>query len=184
MDLRPATAADLTGVIEIDATIESHRYLHVDRSGESFNIQWKIEDRPLRQRLITNIPLDDDKQFSYRQIATGIEDGIAQVAQHDDQIVAAMLAQPQADLLKLLDLRVDFDYRRQGLATAMLYHVIGAARELHLRAVSAESRANNDPANQLLVKLGFHLAGLDSHRHSNHDLVKEAVTLLWYADLD
>ena len=95
-----------------------------------------------------------------------------------------MLAQPQLDVLRLLDLRVDFDHRREGLATAMLYHTMGLARELKLRAVFAESQAINDPANQLLAKLGFHLAGLDSHRHSNHDLVKEAVTLLWYAAQD
>jgi len=184
MELRPATAADLAGVIEIDATVESHRYLHIDRSGEGLNVQWKIEDRPLRERLITSIALDDDRQFSYRQIATGIDDGIARVAEHEGQIVAAMLAQPQMDVLKLIDLRVDFDHRREGLATAMVYHAIGVAREMKLRAVTAESRANNDPANQLLAKLGFHLAGLDSHRHSNHDLVKEAVTLIWYAVLD
>jgi ribosomal protein S18 acetylase RimI-like enzyme len=184
MELRPATAADLAGVIEIDATIESHRYLHIDRSGEGLNVLWKIEDRPLRERIITSLALDDDRQFSYRQIATGIEDGLAQIAEHDHQIVAAMLAQPQVDVLRLIDLRVDFDHRREGLATAMLYHAIGVGREMKLRAVSVESHANNDPANQLLFKLGFHLAGLDSHRHSNHDLVKESVTLLWYATLD
>jgi ribosomal protein S18 acetylase RimI-like enzyme len=184
MELRPATAADLPGVIEIDATIESHRYLHIDRQGEGININWKIEDRPLRERLISDWPLDDDRQFAYRQIATGIDDGIAQVAEHDGQIVAAVIAQQQLDVLKLIDLRVDFDHRREGLATAMLYQLIGTARDLKLRAVSAESRANNDPANQLLVKLGFHLAGLDSHRYSNHDLVKETVTLIWYTTLD
>jgi ribosomal protein S18 acetylase RimI-like enzyme len=81
-------------------------------------------------------------------------------------------------------LRVDFDHRREGLATAMMFYVIQTAREAQLRAVAAESAANNDPANQLLAKLGFQLTGLDSHRNSNHDLVKEAVTLLWYATLD
>jgi ribosomal protein S18 acetylase RimI-like enzyme len=184
MELRPAISADLPGVIEIDATIESHRYLHIDRSGEGLNVHWKIEDRPLRERLITTAVLTDDHQFSYRQIVTGIDDGLAQVAEHDGQIVAAMLAQPRLDVLKLIDLRVDFDHRREGLATAMLYHAIGVAREMQLRAVAAESPANNDPANQLLAKLGFHLAGLDSLRNSNHDLVKEAVTLLWYTTLD
>jgi ribosomal protein S18 acetylase RimI-like enzyme len=171
-------------VLEIDATIESHRYLHIDRSGEGLNIHWKIEDRKLRERLITTIALTDEHQFSYKQIVTGIDEGLAQVAEHDGQIVAAMLAQPQLDILKLIDLRVDFDHRREGLATAMLYHAIANARENKWRAVTAESSANNDPANQLLVKLGFHIAGLDSLRNSNHDLVKEAVTLLWYATLD
>jgi ribosomal protein S18 acetylase RimI-like enzyme len=184
MELRPAKAADLPGVVEIDATIESHRYLHIDRSGEGLNVTWKIEDRPLRDRLITAQPLDDEIQFIYRQIATGIDEGLAQVAEHEDQIAAALLGQTQRDVLKLFDLRVDFDHRREGLATAMLYQAIATAREQSLRAVSIETSANNDPANQLLGKLGFNIAGLDSHRHSNHDLVKEAVTLLWYNALD
>jgi ribosomal protein S18 acetylase RimI-like enzyme len=183
MELRSATAADLPGLVDIDATIESHRYLHIDHSGEGLNVQWKIEDRPLRERLISALPLDDDLQFIYRQVTTDIDDGIALVAEHDDQLAAAMIAQQSGDVLKLLDLRVDFDHRREGLAMAMLFRVIQTARESGLRAVSAESAANNDPANQLLVKLGFVMTGLDSHRRSNHDLVKESVTLLWYAPL-
>jgi ribosomal protein S18 acetylase RimI-like enzyme len=184
MELRAATAADLAGVIEIDAAVESHRYLHISRTGEGLNLQWSLEDRPLRERLISVLPLDDDLQFTYRQVLTGMDEGIARVAEHDGQIVASFLAQVRGDVMKLLDLRVDFDHRREGLATALLYQTIADAREMNLRAVSAESAANNDPANRLLEKLGFQLAGLDSHRHSNHDLVKEAVTLLWYATLD
>ena len=184
MQLRPASKTDLTGIIEIDAAIESHRYLHIDRAGEGLNLQWKIEDRPLRERLISNFKLDDDRQFTYRQIVTGADEGIVQVAEHDEQIVAALLAQTQGDVLKLIDLRVDFDHRRQGLATAMMFHLLSVGREQNLRAVMAESQANNDPANQLLSKLGFEIAGLDTQRNSNHDLVKEVVTLFWYASLD
>jgi ribosomal protein S18 acetylase RimI-like enzyme len=184
MELRPAKPADLPGINEIDAAVESHRYLHIDRSGDGLNIHWKIEDRPLRERLISAFPLDEDQQFNYRQIITGIDEGITQVAEHDGQIVAALLAQVRGDVLKLIDLRVDFDHRREGLATAMMFQLMGTGRESKLRAILAESQANNDPANQLLAKLGFEMAGLDSQRHSNHDLVKEAVTLVWYASLD
>jgi len=183
MELRPAKPADLAGVFDIDAAIESHRYLHIDRSGDALDVVWKIQDRPLRERLISSLPMDDELQFMYRQIVTGIEEGIAQVAEHDGQIVAGMIAQQRSDVLWLLDLRVDFDHRREGLATAMLFMLMHTARERNLRAVAAETLANNDPANQLLVKLGFQLAGLDTHRHSNHDLVKETVTLSWYATL-
>jgi ribosomal protein S18 acetylase RimI-like enzyme len=186
MEIRPAVAADLAGLVEIDATTESLRYLHIDRSGEGLNVQWKVEHRPLRERIIQQLVLDDEKQFEYRQITTGIEDGIAVVAEHDGQIVAAMAAKPNVNrgVLELIDLRVDFDHRRQGLGTAMLYHAMQVGREMQMRAVAAESPANNDPSNQLLDKLGFQLAGLDALRTSNHDLVKEAVTLLWYVTLD
>jgi ribosomal protein S18 acetylase RimI-like enzyme len=110
---------------------------------------------------------------------------VAILAEHDDQKVALLVAQPspQTGTMRVADLRVDYDFRRQGLATAMLFQVIAEARARELRAVTAESRANNIPLNQLLEKLGFELAGLDTHRHSNHDLVKESATLLWYAPL-
>jgi ribosomal protein S18 acetylase RimI-like enzyme len=66
----------------------------------------------------------------------------------------------------------------------MLYQLLAVARNQELRAVRAETPASNYPAIRLLRKIAFELAGLDTHRHSNHDLVKEQVTLLWYAALD
>jgi ribosomal protein S18 acetylase RimI-like enzyme len=186
MELRPATPADLTGIADIDATVESHRYLHIDRAGDGLNVHWKIEDRPLRERVIHTQPLGDDRQFLYRQMIAGIEEGLTLVAEHDGQIVAALAGRsdPDRGLFELIDLRVDFDFRRQGLGTAMMFQAIQTARKSQLRAIAAESPANNDPASQLLTKLGFQIGGLDSLRHSNHDLVKEAVTLLWYLVLD
>jgi ribosomal protein S18 acetylase RimI-like enzyme len=186
MELRPAITADLPGIFDIDATVESRRYLHIDRTGEELNIHWKIEDRPLRERVIYQLKLDDDRQFLYRQMVTGIEEGLTLVAEHDEQIVAAFAGRtdPIRGLFEVLDLRVDFDFRRQGLGTGIMFRAIQSAREAKLRAVAAESTANNDPANQLLVKLGFAIGGLDSLRNSNHDLVKESVTLLWYLSLE
>jgi hypothetical protein len=40
------------------------------------------------------------------------------------------------------------------------------------------------PAARFLLKAGFDLCGVDTHFSSNHDLVKEAVSLFWYASLD
>ncbi len=108
------------------------------------------------------------------------------MAVHDGEAVALLLAQrqPAAGVLRLLDVRVDFDHRRQGLATALLYAAIATARQGELRAIAADVPANNGPAHALLAKLGFALAGLDTHRGSNHDLVKETVALFWYLTLD
>ncbi len=107
MELRPASVADLAGLVEIDATMESMRYLHIDASGEGLNVNWKVEDRPLRERLIEQLELDDERQFAYRQIATGLDEGVTQVADHNGQIVAAMVAKPDVvrSVLVLIDLR-------------------------------------------------------------------------------
>ena len=86
--------------------------------------------------------------------------------------------------MELIDLRVDYEYRGQGLGSALLYHVINRARETGMRAVTATTLTNNLPAARFLLKAGFDLAGVDTHFASNHDLVKEAVALFWYAALD
>lgn len=179
------TAADIDSVVEIDGTIESMRYLHVEKSGEGLSLTWKTQERPLREKLIQPNALDDERLFALKQVAGGVEEGFAVVAEHDGTIVAAALAQidPAAGAMRLLDLRVDYDFRRQGLATALLFQVINEARNRELRAVSAETSTNNIVAAELLRKCGFELAGLDLQRRSNHDLVKEVVTLFWYAAL-
>jgi ribosomal protein S18 acetylase RimI-like enzyme len=185
VNIRPIQPEDLDRLADIDGTIESERYLHLDRSGEGFAVTWKLEDRNLREKLIERNAVNDDQSFVLRQIVTGADEGIALLAEHDDQAVAMLVAQPQPPLgtMKIVDLRVDYDFRRQGLATAMVYQIIQQARDSELRAVTSEARTNNFPANQMLVKLGFDLGGVDTQRHSNHDLVKEAVTLFWYAAL-
>jgi ribosomal protein S18 acetylase RimI-like enzyme len=186
MEIRPITPQDLNALPDVDGTIESAEYLHLEQSGEGLSITWKIEKRPLRQKLIQSNPLDEETSFAVKQIASGADDGLALVAEHEGAPVALLAAQPNhaAGVLHMIDLRVDYDHRREGLATAMIYQAINRARELEMRAVSAEVRANNLPGNELLLKCGFDLAGIDTRRHSNHDVVKESATLIWYAALD
>ena len=181
------TMQDLERLVDIDGTVESSRYLHLDRNGEGFEVAWKLEERPLRQKLIEPNRLPDETAFLVKQIVTGADEGLVLVAEYDDDIIALAIAQerPAVSTLHVHDLRIDYDLRRQGLGTALLYQVIAHAREREgVRAVSAETLTNNDPANHLLAKCGFELSGVDTRRNSNHDVVKEAATLLWYAPLD
>jgi ribosomal protein S18 acetylase RimI-like enzyme len=186
MQIRPVTPADVNALIEIDATIESSSYVHVDRTGEGLAVQWKLEERPLRSKFVDRNRPTEELQFSLKQLAGQMDEGVALLAEHEGAMVALLLAQPspQFRTMRLLDVRVDSDYRRQGLATAMIYQVIAEARTRELRAVTAETPANNVRASQLFMKLAFELSGIDTKRHSNHDLVKEAATLIWYASLD
>ena len=186
MQIRPMQMADLEMLREIDGTIESNEYLHLDRTGEGLSVSWKLERRPLRQRVIETNALEGDSMFNVKQIVSGVEDGLAIMAEHDDLPVALLVAHrdDQNKTLKLIDIRVDYDLRRQGLATAMIYQSINEARSRALRAVTAEVLTNNLPACQLLLKCGFDLAGVDTQRQTNHDLVRESATLFWYASLD
>lgn len=186
MQIRPIRPADLDRLIDIDGTIESSHYLHVDRSGEGLAAVWKIEERPLREKRMERNAPSDEAEFQLKQVVSGVEEGLALLAEHDEVNVAVLVArlEPQFGAIRVVDLRVDFEHRRQGLGSAMIYQVISEARAREVRAVTAETRTDNFPAANFLTKCGFDLAGLDTRRHTNHDLVKEAVTLFWYASLD
>lgn len=186
MLIRPGAAADLDAIVEIDSVIESTDYLHVDRGGDVSSLSWKLERRPLREKLILANPFDDDTHYVLKQVLTGMDDGIALVAEHDGQVVGSLLAQhrPQFETIELIDLRVDYDFRRQGIATVMMFQLIEKARQQeNVRAISCMTLTNNSPAAQLLDKHGWELSGLDVRRRSNHDLVKESATLIWYYEI-
>jgi len=180
------TTEDSRSLADIDGTIESTQYLHLDRSGEGVSIKVSVEVRPAREKQIIAFPIDDDLNIVWKQVVAGMDEGIALVAEHEETVVAAALAQPDPSrgTMRLLDIRVDYDFRRQGVGSAMLYQIIQQTRDSELRAVIAEVRSNNFPASQFLLKTGFDLSGVDVRRHSNHDMVKESATLFWYAALD
>src|SRR5438094_683497 len=116
--------------------------------------------------------LSDETHFAAKQIATGADEGLALLAEHEERPVGLMIAQPRYDqrTLEVVDLRIDYEHRRQGLATAMIYQAINLARERELRAVMVQTRTNNFPASQFLVKSAFDVCGIDTRRHSNHDM--------------
>ena len=45
MVIRPLTAADLTFINDIDATIDATQYLHDDSSGEGLARSWRLQQR-------------------------------------------------------------------------------------------------------------------------------------------
>jgi ribosomal protein S18 acetylase RimI-like enzyme len=185
MEIRAMTAKDLPNVAEIDATVESGQYLHIHREGEGLSGIWKFEPRPLRQARTHRQALTDEQAFTIRQIVIGAEEGIALVAEHDGAIAAAAAAQidPGAGVMRVIDLRVDFDFRRNGLASGLLFQIVQESRQRELRAVAARAISDNFPAIELLAKLNFEPAGFDIYAQSNHDLVKDSVMLFWYLRL-
>jgi ribosomal protein S18 acetylase RimI-like enzyme len=185
MEVRPVASVDLDALRDIDGTIESTEYLHLEQSGEALALTWKLDRRPLRQKLIDANILSDEVRFTAKQIATGADDGLALLAEHETLPVGLLIAQPRHEtgVLEVIDLRIDYEHRRQGVATAMIFQAVNFARQRELRAVLAQVRTNNLPANQFLLKSAFDLSGLDTRRMSNHDVVKESATLVWYAAL-
>src|SRR3954467_5829370 len=115
MEIRPVTPADLDDLAEIDGTIESASYLHLDRSGEGLALSWKLSERPLRETRIRPNRLDDERLFALKQLATRIEESLPPPPPHGGDKVALLVAQvePARKAIRIHDLRVDFDHRRE-----------------------------------------------------------------------
>src|SRR5437867_1622569 len=116
MEIRVANMSDLAKLIEIDGTVESTRYLHLDHSAEGMSASWRIEERAARQKLIDSNRLSDETLFVYKQIISGADEGAAMVIELNESLAAAMVAEhrPASGTLHIVDLRVDYDQRRQG----------------------------------------------------------------------
>src|SRR4051812_33397601 len=93
MQIRPAISSDLDQLSDIDGTINSSNYLHVEKSGEGFGQIWKLQERPLRSKLIESNPVPDDTRFAMKQIIGEIEEGMAIVADHSQIVVGCLIAQ-------------------------------------------------------------------------------------------
>src|SRR3954469_17021934 len=93
MQIRPVESADLPALIEIDGTIDSSSYLHVERSGEGMSVAWKIEERALRAKMTDRNRPTDDSQFVLKQIVTGAEEGRALLAEHEGAMIGLLVAQ-------------------------------------------------------------------------------------------
>lgn len=79
--------------------------------------------------------------------------------------------------IRVWDLYVHPDYKRKGIATALMNMIKSAAREAGVRAVVLESQTSNYPAISFYLSQGFDLVGLDTISYSNEDVSKGEVRI-------
>jgi ribosomal-protein-alanine N-acetyltransferase len=71
------------------------------------------------------------------------------------------------DELHINNLAVVPDFRRQGVATALLRRVMDEAARFGIRRTMLEVRQSNTPARQLYERFGFVVAGTRSNYYTN-----------------
>jgi len=84
------------------------------------------------------------------------------------------------DELHINNLAVAPEYRRRGVATALLGFVLNEAHKLGVRRATLEVRRSNDAARHLYERFGFAAAGVRRAYYSNP--VEDAI-VLWREDL-
>ena len=81
-----------------------------------------------------------------------------------------------ADELHINTIAVDGQYRRQGLATRLMIHVMGEAARRGARRATLEVRASNEAARKLYESLGFAVTAV---RRRYYTSPEEDALILW-----
>ena len=81
------------------------------------------------------------------------------VALEDDRVVGYIGSQSVIDQADVMNIAVDPDYRRRGIAEALIQRLVNGLQERGVTGLLLEVRVSNDPARSLYEKLGFVVVG-------------------------
>ena len=89
------------------------------------------------------------------------------VALDGEMVVGYVGSQTVIDETDMMNIAVHPEYRRRGIAEALIDALVNALREKGSRALSLEVRASNDPAITLYQKMGFSQVGRRPNYYRN-----------------
>ncbi len=101
---------------------------------------------------------------------------ISRAARKDGRVAGYIFASRILDEGHILDLAVHPDFRRQGIASALVAHVIEHLREEGIRFIFLEVRESNVPAIKMYGKFGFEEIGIRKNYYVSPD--EDAVVMV------
>ena len=107
--------------------------------------------------------------WSENSVASELKNPLALwlVAVDGDTVVGYIGSQTVLDETDMMNVAVHPDYRRQGIAEALVLELVSRLKALGSRCLSLEVRVSNEPARMLYEKLGFALMGKRPRYYSN-----------------
>lgn len=89
------------------------------------------------------------------------------VAEEDGVVAGYVGSQTVIDESDMMNVAVHPDYRRKGIAEALVMELVEALKKRESRCLTLEVRASNEPAKALYEKLGFEQVGLRKNYYRN-----------------
>ena len=151
----------------------SHNYYDVEitRTGNNFNVSFikKPFDTPF-----VHIPNDKDKLFQ-----AWWDDIKAWGIVENEKLVACIetAVEGWSNRLRVTELWVDNDYRRKGIATALMDIAVQRAKDEKRRVIMLETQSRNEGAIAFYFAYGFTLIGFDACAYQNNDLSRKEVRM-------
>lgn len=89
------------------------------------------------------------------------------VALDGDQVVGYVGSQTVLGETDMMNIAIHPDYRKQGIATALISALIKALIERNSHSLMLEVRSSNEPAKSLYLKMGFEVVGIRKNYYRN-----------------
>ncbi|TKJ30994.1 MAG: hypothetical protein CEE40_02770 [Chloroflexi bacterium B3_Chlor] len=185
MEYKPLVQDSIPRLQEIRADYVSDRHLRVTKTGDGLQVGFALRieglEQPFRSQGIS-IVRQKDKDLVRSRIG---QHALQLVVEENGRLVGLLDAQVEAwrRVLKVWNLLVDEEYRRQGIGTELMRRAHEFARENDCRAIAAETQTTNWPALKFYLKMGFRVCGVDDHSYTNRDVERKEVALFLYREL-
>ena len=107
--------------------------------------------------------------WSEKSVASELENKLAfwLVAVEEDRVAGYIGSQTVMDETDMMNVAVHPDFRRQGIAEALVIGLVEHLKTMGSRCLTLEVRASNAPAIALYEKLGFHEIGRRKNYYRN-----------------
>ena len=107
--------------------------------------------------------------WSERSIASELDNKLAfwLVAAEGEQVAGYIGSQTVLDETDMMNVAVHPDFRRQGIAEALVNELVENLKKMGSHCLTLEVRASNAPAISLYEKLGFHEIGRRRNYYRN-----------------
>lgn len=107
--------------------------------------------------------------WSEKSIASELQNPLSLwlVAQEDGRVLGYVGSQTVLDESDMMNVAVDPEFRRQGIARALIEALIAALAEGGSRCLRLEVRVSNESARSLYERMGFRKLGLRKNYYQN-----------------
>ena len=107
--------------------------------------------------------------WSEKSVASELDNKLSYwlVAMEGDLLTGYVGSQTVLDWTDMMNIAVHPDFRRQGIAEALVNALVAGLKEKNSRCLTLEVRASNAPAISLYEKLGFLQVGLRKNYYRN-----------------
>ena len=167
MIIRPATLADLNECLELDHGVATDHVWQMKLDETESRVAVAFDTVRLPRQMRAEYPRDREQLVEHWQLDQGFL-----AAEIDGEVrgYLDLIILPWQRTGLIANMAVERDYRRRGVATALMREARQWARKQGLRMIQAEATTKNYPALCFYQKLGFQFCGYNDSYYPNQDI--------------